>query len=215
MRVLEHARQDVRNVASEAIMLGQTVQSSEAVSKRRTAAIAWMERMGTLAQNGLIAQQFVTLHTVLRQPTLQTNCESRFFLRKHLQDCGWSAVEGANAASIEERAFNNGAPLEYFLLLQKYLDALGAYDDKYGFRHSQSKAYYEVLLACFAAKPGFDIEQQYVAPGQKADVYKALRDHFAGAAGHPVIRSSFRTVHLPRWLSWHVLALAPDLTHPN
>lgn len=149
-----------------------------------------------IAESGFVTQQFVTLHTVLRHPTLQTNCASRFFLRKYLQDCGWSSVEGATRASIEERSFNHGAPLEYFLLLQKHLGELIAYDNMYGFRHSQSKAYYEVLLACFAAKESFDIEQQYVAPGQKADFYKSLRDHFAGRSPFLSNLHSSQTVRL-------------------
>ena len=175
-------RNAVRDVASEAIACGQTVFSSECVSPARSHAISWMKDVGMLCQ-GHVIPQFTTLKTVFKQPVLHSSCDSRFSIRKWLEDQGWTVLESATGASVDEKCFNSGAPLEYFLLLRYHLDALTRYDQKYGLRHSQSKGYYDALLACFKASVVTDLEGQYVAHAQKLEFYKGLKDFFSGQGG--------------------------------
>lgn len=172
-------REAVRDVACDSIATGQSVFSGEVSSVNRGKAISWMQSVGMLSE-GYVSSQFTTLKTMFKQPVLHSSCDSRFSIRRILIDQGWTAVDNATEASLESARFNSTAPLEYFLLIRHHHEQLVGYDGKYGFRHSQSKGYYDTLLVCFREKHILDLEQQYVAHAQKLEFYKSLKDYFAG-----------------------------------
>ncbi|CAK9027864.1 Uncharacterized protein SCF082_LOCUS18119 [Durusdinium trenchii] len=103
-----------------------------------------------------------------------------FQLPISLEIAGWSKVHGGREASVAGKCFNYDAPLEYFLLLQHHLTHMESYDEAFGVRHSQSKAYYDTLRTRFKTDK-FDIVQSYVPPGQALDFYKDLKAFFSGA----------------------------------
>ena len=72
-----------------------------------------------------------------------------FQLPISLEIAGWSKVHGGREASVAGKCFNYDAPLEYFLLLQHHLTHMESYDEAFGVRHSQSKAYYDTLRTRF------------------------------------------------------------------
>ena len=183
--------------------------SREEITAHTAEAVAWMTRLGILS-NDHITEMFITLKTVIANPGLVPSCPSRISIRKGLSECGWQSGSGRDA-SLEWKKFNNEGCLEYFLLIQNHIDPLTAYDKEYGFRHSQSKAYYDALRTCFSQTETWNdsaqlsvvlltsigcqnswvsclkelcgVEKQYVAPSQKLEFYKNLQAFFSGGLG--------------------------------
>ena len=138
------SRQAARKIATELVLGGQLVPDSNACQ----AASQWLTEQGVL-EGGHVVDAFISLKTTLTHPVL---CEtggwqSRLFIKKHLKDGGWSHVDGSTRASISDRRFNANGHLEYFLLLKNFQDGIAAYDEQFGFRHSQLKSYYDAMIA--------------------------------------------------------------------
>ena len=171
-------RQCAKTLAAYAAATGQSVFSFEEVTAHTSSAVAWMTSLGVL-DGGHVTESFITLKTVISDPQAVPACDSRISIRFFLRKAGWSAGTGRDAA-IQSQRFNNDGSLEYFMLLKHYGGQIASYDERYGFRHSQAKAYYDSLLACFSSDAEFALDKQYVAPQQKLEFYKALQSFFAG-----------------------------------
>lgn len=139
------SRQAARKIAAELVLGGQLVADS---NSSQAAAAQWLTAQGVL-EGGHVVDAFISLKTTLTHPVL---CEtggwqSRLFIKKYLKDGGWSHVDGSTNASISDKCFNANGHLEYFLLLKNFQDAIVAYDEQFGFRHSQLKSYYDAMIA--------------------------------------------------------------------
>lgn len=141
-------RQTAQQLAERSVATGQTISSGDELTTFTSQAISWLTRLGVV-QNGHVSDMFVTLKTVLEEPSVRASCDSRISIRRHLEGEGWQQSSGRESSILRKR-YNVDAPLEYFFLLKQHLPAITQYDDKYNFRHSQGKAYYECLLCCFS-----------------------------------------------------------------
>ena len=128
---------------------GQDVFHGEEISTLTSQAVAWLTRLGVV-QHGHISDMFVTLKTVIQNPIAQASCDSRISISRWLEAEGWNRASGGRESSLQSKKYNPDAPLEYFLLLKGHLSELSLYDDRYGFRHTQGKAYYDCLWCCFS-----------------------------------------------------------------
>ena len=115
--------------------------------------VRWMEESGVL-EFGRVSPSVVTLKTRLLQPIKCASCDSRLDIKSTLKISGWTATDSGREASLKEKCFYQGAPLEYFVLLKHHLPNLLQYDDTYGLRHTQSKAYFDSILVFFQNYPG-------------------------------------------------------------
>ncbi|CAE7199173.1 unnamed protein product [Symbiodinium sp. KB8] len=182
----EDTLHSVKEMAQASVKTGEALAVATVDSGQHAAALHWMEQNGILTEDGHVADAFVSIQTEVHKPVLVGPCRSRFSICHKLKEAGWrEAVDSKTErlrASLPDKVFNPAAALEYFLLLDTYLPQLLRYDEAFQLRHAQPKAYYEAILAYFQKHDQQDCELQYVAPGQKADFWKRLRDYFKGDA---------------------------------
>lgn len=182
----EDTLHSLKEMAQASVKTGEALAVATVDSGQHAAALHWMEQNGILTEDGHVADAFVSIQTEVHKPVLVGPCRSRFSICHKLKEAGWrEAVDSKTErlrASLPDKVFNPAAALEYFLLLDTYLPQLLRYDEAFQLRHAQPKAYYEAILAYFQKHDQQDCELQYVAPGQKADFWKRLRDYFKGDA---------------------------------
>lgn len=113
--------------------------------------VKWMEDQG-IVQGDHISPSLLTLKTCFSKPCQCSGFDSRLDIRFTLESTGWSRCETAWDASVQERRFNAAGTLEYFKLLKHHTLHLEEYEKLFGFKHSQSKGYYEAFLSMFTHK---------------------------------------------------------------
>ena len=135
-------------------LLESDIQQIKEANPFYTPIMNWMEEQGIIKDENL-SPNLVTLKTVLAKPTCcnVSSMDSRISIRLYLHSLGWAPiVESAREADVVGKVFNPNGPLPYFLLLKRHLPDLIAYQEQgngYDVKHTQSKGYYDALLALF------------------------------------------------------------------